>query len=150
MSPADPGLRRDGFWHGHRERTRWGDQDAMGHINNVLFLRYLEGARIAYIGALCGAEGDSTGNVILADVQCSFRRQIRHPAELVIHSRTVRVGRSSLSIEQVMADADTGVDVATGASVMVWFDYRAQEPAPVPEWLREALRAREPERPEGL
>lgn len=148
---AQAGDPRKPYRHCHREALRWGDMDAFGHINNVQFFRYLESARVEY--ALVGYSGEvrSAGeNIILADLSCAFRRQLRWPGAVDVYTRTARVGRTSLGLDQIICLADTEEVIAESKTVLVWFDFDAQKPAPVPEHIRTRLGAYERVRPEGL
>ncbi len=139
------------FAHRFPLAVRWGDMDAYGHVNNVSFLRYLESGRVAYADAVYGRSIKADGeNVILADTQCSFKHQLHYPAEITILSRTSRVGRTSMTMEQMILLAPNEVVVATSRSVMVWFDFAHQRPAPVPDWLKTRLQTHEAVKPEGL
>lgn len=141
----------ESFVHVHREPIRWGDMDALRHVNNVQFFRYLESARIEYAMAVIAGEVESGGeNIILADIRCAFRRQLTWPGAIEVYTRTSRVGRTSFGLEQIVCRADTREVVATSETVLVWFDFAAQKPAPVPEHLRRRLAAYEEMRPEGL
>lgn len=139
------------YVHSYRERIRWGDMDAFGHVNNVQFFRYLEGARVAYSSEVAGswlrAEGES---VILADQRCSFLKQLNWPGELDVYTRTLKVGRSSIHLDQLVCRRGDTQAVAVGRGVMVWFDFDAQRPAPVPEALRRRIAEYERVRPQGL
>ncbi len=139
------------YRHRHREIIRWGDMDAFGHVNNVQFFRYLESARVAYsreiIASILKAEGES---IILADMRCSFRRQLTWPGELDIYTRSARVGRTSIGLAQIICLAGESEIIASAESVIVWFDFGAQQPVPVPENLRKRLADYERVRPEGL
>ncbi len=139
------------FVHRYRETIRWGDMDSFGHVNNVQFFRYLEGARVAYsrdvVGSYLRAKGES---VILADQRCSFLRQLTWPGELDVYTRTARVGRTSFRLAQIVRRTGESEIVATGEGVMVWFDFDAQQPAAIPEGLRQRVLEYERVRPEGL
>lgn len=139
------------FVHQHHELIRWGDMDAFGHVNNVHFFRYLEGARVAYSSEIAGsflrAEGES---IILADQRCTFLKQLNWPGELIVHTRTSRVGRTSIHLAQIICRTDKPEIIAVGAGVMVWFDFDAQKPVPVPEALRHRMVEYERVRPTGL
>lgn len=138
------------FVHRCHEHVRWGDMDAFGHVNNVQFFRYLEGARIAYARAIVERPIGATGeNVILADQRCSFLSQLTWPGELDVYTRTRRIGRSSFHLEQVICHAGSSDAVAVGQGVMVWFDFDAQRAAPIPDALRQRVIAYERVRPEG-
>lgn len=139
------------FVHRHREPIRWGDMDAFGHVNNVQFFRYLESARVEYATAVLSEEVKSEGqNIILADIRCAFRRQLQWPGEVEVYTRASRVGRTSFDLEQVVLRADAREVVATSETVLVWFDFAAQKPTPVPDHIRKRLVAYEKVRPEGL
>lgn len=138
------------FVHRYHEHVRWGDMDAFGHVNNVQFFRYLEGARIAYARAIIDAPVHAAGeNVILADQRCSFVQQLTWPGELEICTRTSRIGRSSFHLEQIICRADSNEVAAVGQGVMVWFDFDRQRAAPIPDSLRQRVIAYERVRPEG-
>lgn len=141
----------ENFVHHHHEPIRWGDMDAFQHVNNVQFFRYLESARVEYAMAVIRGEVKSEGeNIILADIRCAFRRQLRWPGEIDVHTRTSRVGRTSFGLEQVVCNSASGEVVATADTVLVWFDFAAQKPAPVPDSLRTRIAGYEKVRPEGL
>lgn len=141
----------DDYVHRHRETLRWGDMDAFGHVNNVQFFRYLESARVEYAMTVLANEVRAEGeNIILADLRCAFRRQLKWPGAVDIYTRTVRVGRTSLALEQLMCEAGTATVAAAAETVLVWFDFRAQRPAPVPEAIRVRLADYERTMPTGL
>jgi len=140
----------DDFVHRHRETIRWGDMDAFGHVNNVEFFRYLESARVEYAMAVLANEVRAEGeNIILADLRCAFRRQLHWPGQVDVYTRTVRVGRSSIGLQQIMCVADTDTVVATADTVLVWFDFKRQRPAAVPDGIRAGIAGYEKLRPEG-
>ncbi len=139
------------YRHCHREALRWGDMDAFGHINNVQFFRYLESARVEYaLVAYSDTVRSEGANIILADLSCAFRRQLHWPGTVDVYTRTVRVGRTSLGLEQIICLADTKEVVAESKTVLVWFDFDTQKPASVPERIRARLSEYERIRPEGL
>lgn len=148
MSESTP---LEAFVHRHKEPIRWGDMDAFGHVNNVQFFRYLESARVEYAAAVLVDEVKSEEqNIILADIRCAFRRQLRWPGEVEVYTRASRVGRTSFGLEQIVCRADAHEVVATSETVLVWFDFAAQKPAPLPEHIRKRLADYEKVRPEGL
>ncbi|MBX6420488.1 MAG: acyl-CoA thioesterase [Nevskia sp.] len=131
-----------------RETVRWGDMDALGHVNNARFFTYDESGRIAYFEPwkeLDPGFWDAHG-LILAHIGCDFLAQLRYPAQLDIGTRIARLGKSSLHTESAMFEGERAVAVVRG--VVVWFDYRAQRPLPLPPRLREWIRAREALAPE--
>ncbi len=113
---------------------QWGDQDAFGHVNNTVYFRWFESARIAY-GRLVDPE--ETGDEhkigpILAAITCDYRQQLRFPDTVHIGARITRIGRSSVSMEhRIVSERLKGV-AAEGHSTLVTFDYAAQKSVPLP------------------
>ncbi|ROO26563.1 thioesterase [Salinisphaera japonica YTM-1] len=130
-------------------KVKWGEMDSLGHVNNAVYFRYSEDGRIDYIHGISeDADHQTSDGPILADLQCSFRAQLRFPADVEIGTRVKRIGRSSLDIEQCLFLAGTDDVVAVYANVVVWFDYGAQTSMRIPETVRERIRALEAVAPE--
>lgn len=123
--------------------VRWGDMDALGHVNNAKFFTYDEQARLEYFRDVESLVPDmwKAEGLILARLGCDFLQQVHCPATLDVAFRIHRIGRSSMETECAMFDGDRLVAVAQG--VLVWFDYRMQKPAQVPGAVRAHIRARE-------
>jgi acyl-CoA thioester hydrolase len=113
----------------HRERVRFRDRDAMGHVNNAVFSTYLEEARIGVLGGL--------GDFILARVEIDFRSELRGGEEVEVRSRCSRVGTKSFDLEHQIVAGDRVV--ADAKSVLVSYDYGLGTSVPVPDELRERL-----------
>ncbi|MGH8529591.1 MAG: acyl-CoA thioesterase [Nevskiales bacterium] len=138
-----PEVRREQFKHLLSMPVRWGDVDRLGHVNNVQFLRYAEDARVTWVERMRTGlqQADLTDEgPILADIQCSFLRQLRWPAAVEIGARAERIGRSSMTLINPVFEAGQTEPVAIARAVIVWFDYKAQKSVPVPEPLRAAIR----------
>lgn len=133
---------RSQFRHFTALPVQWGDMDMLGHVNNVIFFRYAESGRIAYFDHLLGNDPSIWGGEgpILAEIQCRFIRQLRYPARLEIGTRTCRIGSRSLAIECAIFKEGEADPVASSSAAVVWFDYRKQQAAAIPEALRRALR----------
>ena len=125
--------------------VQWGDQDAMQHVNNVVYFRWCESARIAYFGRIGLADRRSQEHVgpILASIRCDFRRQLNFPDTIRIGARIARIGRTSLMMEHRVESLTQQAVVAEAESTMVVFDYASGKPHPVPEELRRAIEALE-------
>jgi len=119
--------------------VQWGDMDAMGHVNNAVYFRYVESGRIAYFNAIdegLQVTADVGAGPILADIQCSYIGQLRHPAQIDVGTRTARIGTKSFTVEAGIFLSGEDEPVATSLAVVVWFDYAAQRTVPVPDALR--------------
>ena len=117
------------FPHVHRERVRFRDCDAMGHVNNAVYSTYLEESRIGVLGGLT--------QFILARVEIDFRSELRLGEEVEVRTRCSRIGSKSFDLEHVIAAG--GRVVAEARSVLVSYDYALGESVPVPDDLRERL-----------
>src|SRR5262245_14878734 len=81
--------------------VQWGDQDAFGHVNNAVYFRWFESARIAYLEAVKLGDRTAAGGLgpILAAIDCNYRRQVKYPDTIRVGARVTRIGRSSIGIE---------------------------------------------------
>mgnify|MGYP000095702526 CR=1 FL=1 len=142
-------ISRKNFKHFVPIEVRWGEMDALGHVNNTVFYRYSEDGRIDYIDLIAGSDPSRRGTgPILADLRCSFLQQLRFPASVEIATRTRAIGRSSLKVEQALFYAGKNQPIAAYEAVVVWFDYRSQASVPVPEDVRQRIRDAEVVPPE--
>jgi acyl-CoA thioester hydrolase len=121
--------------------VQWGDQDAFQHVNNTVFFRWLESARIAYWGRIDTDRSMREARVgpILASVSCDYRRQVTYPDTVHTGARVARIGRTSVGMEYLVVSASLRAVAAEGRSTVVLFDYNAGTPVPVPEHLRRAF-----------
>ncbi|MCP4171617.1 MAG: acyl-CoA thioesterase [Fuerstiella sp.] len=121
--------------------VQWGDMDAFGHVNNVVYIRWFESARIDLLASWPSEvtmDGKGIGP-ILASVKCDYKRQLHFPETVHIGSKAGRMGRSSVDIEHAVFSEQQGRIAATGTSVMVVFDYAANHPVRIPENLRRQM-----------
>jgi acyl-CoA thioester hydrolase len=118
--------------------VRWGDMDAMGHVNNTTYLRYFETARLEWLYSI-GAPPDPTrgSGPLIVNAFCNFIRQVSYPCDLLARHYVANPGRSSFDTFITLARTDEpSVICAEGGSMTVWSDYAAQKSAPLPDWLR--------------
>jgi uncharacterized protein YceH (UPF0502 family)/acyl-CoA thioesterase FadM len=119
---------------------RWGDMDAMGHVNNTVYFRYLEVIRIAWCDSIgCRPDPQGEGPVII-NAFCNFHRQLEYPGELLARQFVGEVGRSSFDTYVTLERTDApGAVYASGGAKTVWTDFRAQQSRPIPDGLRKIL-----------
>lgn len=119
---------------------RWGDMDAMSHLNNVMYFRLMEEARIQWF-ARFGFPTLPVGEApILAHAACDFVRAMTYPGTAIVRQIVTRVGRSSVEMSiAIEKQGEPGVTYATGRTVIVWYDYAAGKSAPWPEAVRAAI-----------
>jgi acyl-CoA thioester hydrolase len=129
--------------HTMRMPVRWGDMDAMGHVNNTVYFRYIETARIAWLEQI-GALPDPTGTgPVLINAQCSFLKQLKYPAEIEVSSYVGPPGRSSFEVSHeirlVGADGQAEALHAEGMAKIVWVDFGAEKSVALPDEVRTLL-----------
>jgi acyl-CoA thioester hydrolase len=133
----------DAWPYTYTDRVRFGDLDAMGHLNNVAFLGFFESARIAYLRELLPAH-DPTDPVdfglIFAECKINYRSPGRYDELIRTRVRPASVARSSFRIEfEIRADPDARL-LAEGYGVLVGYDYRIERSQPLPDALKAVLR----------
>jgi acyl-CoA thioester hydrolase len=124
------------------ERVRFGDLDAMGHLNNVEFLRFFETARIAYIHELVPGHPPTQRaefGFIFAECHISYRSPAFFGDDLRTFIEPGELRRSSLRLDFRMTCEGDGRLVADGYGVLVGYDYGGGRPQPIPDELRERL-----------
>ena len=119
--------------------VRWGEMDALGHVNNASYLRYFEESRILWSESL-GLRLDGTGEgMILLKASVTYKRQVSYPADIDIDLIAGDIGRTSFQLVNTLTIAGEAAPSAVGEFVIVWFDYRTNKPQPVPAALRAVL-----------
>ena len=134
----------DSFRHRTTLQVRFRDTDAFGHVNNAVFLSYLEQARIRYfLDALQPATTFDRLPLILARVEVDFRSPITFGEEVSVETRIDAVGRSSLAMSHRMTAGEDGRLVGDSTSVLVTYDYATARPMDIPDDWRTKLTAHE-------
>jgi acyl-CoA thioester hydrolase len=124
----------------HELEVRFRDCDGLGHVNNAVYLTYLEQARFAFWQRLTGVS-DIPRSFILARVECDYRVQATAGDRLVVRLLVTAVGKSSFTFEYEIVNARTREVVATARTVQVMYDYQAGRSIPVPDDIRARLEA---------
>ncbi len=120
--------------------VRWGDMDAMGHVNNTIYFRYFESARIDYfrkLGLMDKWDEDGIGP-ILAHTSCQFILPVSYPDNLVIYTRVKKLGNTSMIHEYEVHSEKLGL-AAKGDSVVVYFDYKNNKKVPFSNQFKQAI-----------
>ena len=122
--------------------VRYADLDPQGHVNNAVFLTYFEQARARYLIRLGISDNDQSFlnvGIILADARVTFLSPVFWGMDLRVGARVSRVGTKSIMMEYELIDDATQTRLATGATVLVAFDYRTRKSIPVPEAWRKQI-----------
>lgn len=122
----------------------WSEMDAFGHANNARFFVWFESARIQYLTRIgLVSPGHSGVGPILAATNADYLQPVVFPSNLISGARVSRIGRSSITMEFAVADADKGTMYARGGGVIVTIRYPSYEKIPVPSEVRAAIEALE-------
>ena len=132
----------DGFRFVHLQEVAFRDLDVFGHVNNAVYLTYLENARIAYLRDVLGIDSLEDLLVIVANVNIDFRTRASLGETLEVGARTSRIGTKSFDLDHEIRGPD-GRLVAAAATTLVTFDYRGDASMPVPDLWRERIEAYE-------
>jgi acyl-CoA thioester hydrolase len=120
----------------------WGDQDSFGHVNNTVYLKWCETARVEYlrrIGHFPKLPPAKLGP-ILANLSCDYRRPMTYPDKVHVGARVTKVGNSSFRMDHVLVSQREKTVSAEASSVLVTLDYSIGKPVRIPEEIREAIR----------
>jgi acyl-CoA thioester hydrolase len=121
-------------------KVRWGDMDAVGHVNNAVYFRYMEQARISWLESLKLGVGGSPNGPVIVSVSCTFIKAIVHPATVEVSVYGGKPGRSSFPpYHEIYLESRPEVKFAEGEVTVVWVDHELGKSIPLPEELRKQL-----------
>ena len=119
---------------------RWGDMDAMGHVNNTVYFRYLESLRIEWFNSIGCVPSESAQGPIIVNAFCSFVRQLEYPGQVLARHYVGAIGRSSIDTFATLERTDLpGIVHASGGATVVWTDFKRQKSMPLPQRIRDLL-----------
>ena len=125
----------------HQQPIHWGEMDAFNHLNNVVYYRYAESARIGYLQALGMFDGNMV--TVLAQSSCQYLRPVIFPDTLLLGVRCQRLGTTSIVIEYSYYSTAQAAIVATAEAVIVRLESNGQDKKPWTNEERERLLALE-------
>ena len=119
--------------------VRFRDTDAMGHMNNAVFLTFLEVARAHYWKFLFGTKDYKDVGFILARAEVDYRSPAYCGETLMVGIRTEKLGDSSFTMRYQIRERDHGRKIADAGTVLVMYDYAARKKTSIPKNIREAI-----------
>ena len=123
-------------------RIDWAELDLFGHVNNVMFLKYVQASRVHYweqIGLYQHFLATKQGPM-LASVRCDFRKPLHYPGKVSVRCRLKHIGNTSFSLEHRIENAE-GSLVAEAEDVIVMYDFNRNEKMPFPNKFRKKAEA---------
>jgi acyl-CoA thioester hydrolase len=123
--------------------VQWGELDAYGHLNNAVFFRFFESARVLFLdecGFLASYDENKVG-AILHSTSCRFRLPLYYPDTALVGTRASEVLEDRFAMEYRVVSSAQDEVAAEGTGVVVSFDYVARKKVPLPERVREGIAA---------
>jgi len=116
---------------------RWGDMDAMNHVNNTLYFRYLETVRIDWMSSI-GCQPDPKGEgPVIVNAFCNFYKQLEYPGDVRVKMYVSDPGRTTFESWGTMERVDQpGVIYAAGGATTIWVNFPEQKAKALPDWIR--------------
>ena len=123
--------------------VQWGDMDLANHVNNVMYARYAESARVAYLDIL---EKDGAGNFgsgvgpILAEINIQYKMPLSYPDLMYLGTKVIEMPDPYSYLMETIIVSKKYERIATKAIArIVSYDYNTRQKAPTPEWLRKKV-----------
>lgn len=138
MNDAKPDM-KPRLLHTEMIPIRWGDMDAMQHVNNTVYFRYMEQARISWIDAMRDALAAEGSGTVIVSTSCAYLKPLTYPGVVEIRLFVARVGRSSVTTLYELRMEGQATLFATGEAVVVWINMASGKAVRVPRAVRETL-----------
>ncbi len=120
--------------------VRWGDMDALGHVNNTVYFRYMEQARVSWLESLQGSIIEGPSGPVIINASCTFLVPIVYPGRIVVELFCGAPGSSSFETYYEMRPHGKREPLyAEGSAKVVWADHGAGRSVPIPDALRVLL-----------
>ena len=121
---------------------RWGDMDAMGHVNNTMYFRFMESARVDWLTQMEPRDKPEDQGPAVVSVFCNYYRQLVYPDQILLKMYASDAARTTfetwVTMERV---AEPGVIYAAGGATVIWVDMARQKAAELPQWVRAVVSA---------
>jgi acyl-CoA thioester hydrolase len=117
---------------------RWGDMDAMGHLNNTSYFRYMETIRIDWLSSLHQVPAADKEGIVIVNAFCNFYKQLEYPGQVLLKMYASDPARTTFETWVTMERAEApGLVHAAGGATTMWVDFPRQKAMPLPDWLRD-------------
>lgn len=124
-------------------QVRYSDMDMLGHANNAVYLTYLELARLEYFREVEIRSRANTA-LVLAHASMDFKIPLIPKVEPIVHMRTVKIGNTSLTMDNLITDSAHERQFYTASLVLVAIDTQTGRPVPIPDAEKQKITAYEP------
>lgn len=125
----------------HQQVVAWGDMDALGHVNNVMYYRYIESARIHYMDQIRMMQ--QSFSTVVASNQCKYMRPVFYPDTLKIGVRVEEIRNSAFRMHYLLWSEQQQAVVASAEAIIVCVNSESMQKMPLPESIRQRILALE-------
>jgi acyl-CoA thioester hydrolase len=124
-------------------KVKWGEMDAFQHLNNTVYIRYIEDGRIDLFEKLGMSSDMKSFNIgpILASIQCDYLAPVTYPDTLIVFSTATQTGAKKIELEHKIWSVQQNRLVAKGVGVGVYYDYKALKSCIIPDFIAAKLAA---------
>ena len=121
-------------------RIDWSEIDSFGHVNNVMFMKYVQAARLNFVAEIGLMQLHRTENIgfMVAETNCQFKKELHFPGYVTINTNALYAKNTSFSLEHKLSNED-GEIAAIARDVLVVYDFNKNEKCLIPEVIREKL-----------
>jgi acyl-CoA thioester hydrolase len=125
-------------------RIDWSELDALGHVNNLAVLKYIQAARVNYLEAigLMQSQAQNKMGPILASTSCQFVKPLFYPGRVAVHSKADEVRNTSFRINHLVCN-EAHETAAEAQDIIVVYDFQRRCKLPIPEDLKARIDALE-------
>ena len=117
--------------------VRWGDMDSLGHVNNTVYFRYMESARVEWLRSTRDTPHGAGQGPVVVNCFCNYLRQIEYPAQLVVKMYVSDAARTAFETWYHIEKQGAPVEVyASGGATVLWVDFARQKAVDLPDWMR--------------
>jgi acyl-CoA thioester hydrolase len=118
----------------------WGDLDALNHVNNTTYLRYMEDTRMVWFTRLGEDLGSTTSSPAVVNININFRQEIRYPSTVRVTLSISRASEKRVLNHYAIVDRDQPEVVYADAELtLVWIDRETRRSVPVPSKVRDSI-----------
>ncbi len=116
---------------------RWGDMDAMGHLNNTSYFRYMEVCRIDWMASVTPVPNGTNEGIVIVNAFCNFYRQLAYPGDVRLTMYASDPARTTFETWVTMERVDAPGEIcAEGGATTIWVDIPNQKAKALPGWVR--------------
>lgn len=119
----------------------WGEMDALNHVNNAVYFRYFETARLDYFGHINLMEDMAITQIgpVLGDTYCRYKLPVTYPDTLLVGSRISDIQTDRFTMEYQIVSKKLGKVTTTGTATIVMFNFASNQKAQIPQKLLDAM-----------